>query len=279
MTSKGATALVALLPFVEQEARGKIWDNTQFSTTGSYWCSNLLPVLPAYGSAPPAGTPYAAEGQIKTFLCPAAPSPESMASMPQLRGWGVRGRHFPSAGTWGAAFSAPPAINANTYNFQAASSTVDATLIPVTGKTNYQVMIGSITNDQFLGPFTYNQGSITGSKIVAISDGTSNTIGFVETAGGYLFDGTPNQGWNLEAYGHSYTSTSFGLCPVATNTNCNNTPQGKGLGAGIPGSLHAGNRINTLFMDGSVRAFSSSVGQSVYLAMGGAADGVVVNFE
>jgi len=46
MTIKGATALVSLLPFIEQEALGKIWDTTQSSASGSFWCSNLLPVLP-----------------------------------------------------------------------------------------------------------------------------------------------------------------------------------------------------------------------------------------
>jgi prepilin-type N-terminal cleavage/methylation domain-containing protein/prepilin-type processing-associated H-X9-DG protein len=280
MTTKGATTLIALLPFVEQDARGKIWDNTQFSTTGSFWCSNALPVLPGYGTVPPAGTPYAAEGQVKTFLCPSAPSPESVASMPQLRGWGVSGKHIPSAGAWGPPnFSAAPAINTNTYNFRVAANATEAALIPVTGKTNYLVMIGAIHLDQFLGPFVYTRGSITGNSIVSISDGTSNTIGFVETAGGYIFDNSQFAGWNMEPYGHGYTSTSFGLCPSTTNGNCNRTPAGKGLGAGLAGSLHANNRINTLFMDGSVRAFSSDVGQTVYLAMGGAMDGVVINFE
>ena len=41
MTTKGATTLVSLLPFVEQEALGKIWDTTQSSASGSFWCSNL----------------------------------------------------------------------------------------------------------------------------------------------------------------------------------------------------------------------------------------------
>ncbi|MGL4551377.1 MAG: DUF1559 domain-containing protein [Gemmataceae bacterium] len=283
MTTKGATAQVALLPYLEQEALFRIWDATQTATAGSFWCSNLLPVLPGFGTVPPAGTPYPGEGNVKTFLCPSAPDPRSARNMPQIRLWGVRGKHFPSAGIWGGTNSAvPPAQRFNTLIFQGAASAVNANLVATSGKTNYLVNIGiarmdSLGQDSYMGPFRWMQGASAGLPIVGITDGTSNTIGFVETAGGLSFVGTANEGWTLDHYAHGYTATNLGMCPGGTN--CDTTPAGRNLGLGIAGSMHPGTRINTLFMDGSVRSFSSSVTQTVYVAMGGAQDGVVINFE
>jgi prepilin-type processing-associated H-X9-DG protein len=191
----------------------------------------------------------------------------------------VRGKHFPAAGTWATVSSPPPALNASTSSFLGYASATDANLVRSAGKTNYLVNIGAINSDAFSGPFRWTGGSVTGQSILAITDGTSNTIGFVESAGGLTYPGTVAEGWSLESYGHGFSSTTFGLCPNPTSPNCINTSAGRGLGAGLAGSMHANNRINTLFMDGSVRAFNPDVGQAVYLAMGGAMDGVIVNFE
>jgi len=256
MNSKGTTTLVLLLPFMEQDNVYRLWSPGFTNASASWWGSNVLPVLPGVGVAPPAGSPYAAQGNIKSFLCPAAPSPDSILNMPQLRVWGVPGKHFPSAGIWAPPNAVAGAVNANTFTYITAAG--NGTTVSQTGKTNYLVNIGYVdtTLDQYNGPFQYNSGTGTGLRITAISDGTSNTIGFAESAGGLTFIGTTNEGWTVEPYGHAYTSSRFGTCPNTTNGNCKFTPaSGRGLGAGVPGSLHASNRINTLFMDGSVRAF------------------------
>jgi len=275
MTNRGVSVLVLLLPFMEQEAAYRVWEPT-FTTAGaSWWGSNVLPVLPAYGATPPAGSPYANANAIKTFVCPSAPDHKSAVNMPQFRVHGVRGKHFPSGGIWDNA-AAPPAFNATTYTFTTAGGS--GATISQTARTNYLPNIGYMQNDLYIGAMQYNS-SGRGIAFANILDGTSNTIGFCETAGGLSFAGTANEGWNYFAYGHGYFASDFGICPNSTNTNCNNTAAGKGLAAGLPGSLHPGGRINSLFMDGSIRAINGSMDFSTYVYISGVADGVSVNFD
>jgi prepilin-type N-terminal cleavage/methylation domain-containing protein len=275
MTNRGVSVLVLLLPFIEQDNAYRVWEPT-FTTPGaSWWGSGVLPVLPAFGATPPPGQPFANANSIKTFLCPSAPSPESAVNMPQVRLWGVRGKHFPDGGIWNNAAVAP-AINATTFTFQ--TSAGFGPTISQTAKTNYLVNIGYIQADQYIGPFQYNV-SGRGLPIVGINDGTSNTLGFAEAAGGLTFPNSSAEGWTLFAYGHGYFASDFGTCPNSTNGNCNNSPAGRGLSAGLPGSLHANNRINCVFMDGSVRAINGSIDFSTYVFICGASDGVVVSFE
>jgi len=277
MNIKGDTTLVLLLPYMEQDNIYRLWEPTFTNASASWWGSSVLPVLPGYGT----GTTFAAQNTIKTLICPSAPS--NILNMPQLRIWGIQGKHFPSAGTWGANSSAPPALNTNTFTFT--SNGGFTTTVSQTGKSNYLVNIGYAAADAsgldgYMGPFRYNSGTGTGLPIVTISDGTSNTIGFAETAGGLTFIGTANEGWTVESYGHNYHASNFGTCPNTTNGNCKFTPvAGRGLGAGVPGSMHGNNRINTLFMDGSVRAFDGSIDFLTYVYICGAQDGQVVTFN
>jgi prepilin-type N-terminal cleavage/methylation domain-containing protein/prepilin-type processing-associated H-X9-DG protein len=276
MNNRGLTADVMLLPYLEQDARFKIWEPTQIGS-GSFWCSNLQPVLRGYGPAGAAA--YAAEGNIKAFICPSAPSPESAKNMPQLRAWGVKGIDFPNTGTWAGTGAAPPALSGSTYLFSGGTET-----ITTTGKNHYALNIGYCSDpagglDGYRGPFRYNNGRGKGSPILGVADGTSNTIGFAETAGGLTFVGTADEGWTMNPVGHSFFASNFWACPSAS-TNCVNTPtSGRGLGSGIPGSLHPGGRYNAVFMDGSVRALNGALEFGVYAAICGAADGLVINFE
>jgi prepilin-type N-terminal cleavage/methylation domain-containing protein/prepilin-type processing-associated H-X9-DG protein len=274
MTQKGNTAHVLLLPYVEQDARFQQWQPTMYGGSGSFWCSNLLPVFSTYGSG---GPPWIGEGQIKTYICPSAPSPESTKNMPQLRAWGIRGKHFPQTGTWAGTGVAPPGFSNTTYTFTGNA------FIPLAGKSNYLVNIGYASADGsglegYSGPFQFNNATNKGSSLAFITDGTSNTIGFSETAGGLTFVGSATEGWTVESYGHSYTASNFGTCPNSTNSNCQNTPAGRGLASGMPGSMHNG-RFNCVFMDGSVRALNGSIAFGTYVAIAGAGDGVVVNFD
>lgn len=278
MTIKGATTLVSLLPFVEQEALGKVWDATQTSASGSFWCSNLLPVLPGYGSVPPAGSPYANDGNVKTFICPSAPEPNTAVNMPQGRIAGIKGVHYPATFLGGAG-AAPPAINATTIYFTGATSATYADFIKRAGKTNYLVNIGYFNIDTYIGPFQYNKGSSSGIQIGHVSDGTINTIGFAESAGGIKFTGTPQEGWSQFSYGHGFFASDYGVCPNPTNSNCEKTTASKGLGAGYPGSMHPGNIINTMFLDGSIRSFKPSVDFVIFVYMCGAKDGQLVTLD
>jgi prepilin-type N-terminal cleavage/methylation domain-containing protein/prepilin-type processing-associated H-X9-DG protein len=280
MNRKGMTADVLILPYLEQDARYKIWEPTQTSSTGSFWCSNLQPVLRGYG---PAGAPvYAAEGNIKAYLCPSAPAPESARNMPQLRAWGIKGVDFPNTGTWAGTGATPPALSRTTYTFTQAP-----THVTTTGKNNYSFNIGYGSDpasglDGYRGPFRFNSASEKGMTIMGVTDGTSNTIAVAETAGGLTFvgDTSGNEGWTMNPVGHSFFASNFWSCPNPGTTNCVRTPaSGLGLGSGIPGSLHTGGRYNALFTDGSVRSMNGALEFGIYAAICGAADGQVVTFD
>lgn len=160
-------------------------------------------MLPGYGSAPPAGTPYANDGNVKTFICPSAPDPKTAVNMPQGRIAGIKGFHYPTTFLGGAG-AAAPAINATTYYFTGSTSATYADFITRAGKTNYLLNIGYFNNNDYIGPFQYNNGSATGLPVTHITDGTSNTIGFAESAGGIKFAGTPQEGWSQFSYGHGF---------------------------------------------------------------------------
>ncbi|MGL4551375.1 MAG: DUF1559 domain-containing protein [Gemmataceae bacterium] len=277
MNVKGVTSQVLLLPYIEQDALYRIWEPTFTNAAASWWASAVLPVIPGFGAAPPAGSRYAADGNVKTYLCPSAPGPEACLNMVARRTHGVAGRHYPSGGAWGNS----TAVGNGTTWFSATFNSMPAG-IAQTGKTNYVVNIGRVALatdplDSYQGPFRFNTQAL---PILGITDGTSNTIGILETAGGYLNwgSGDPDNGWGHLAYGHAYVASNFGACPSSTNTNCSSTAQGRGLAAGLPGSAHTGGRINSVFMDGSVRSFGD-VSFAVYSAMCGASDGVIVSFE
>ena len=82
----------------------------------------------------------------------------------------------------------------------------------------------------------------------------------------------------MNPVGHSYFATNFWACP-STSGNCVNTPAGKRLGSGIPGSLHTGGRYNAVFMDGSVRSMNGGLDFNTYVYICGANDGQIVTFE
>jgi len=279
MNNRGDTTLVHLLPFMEQDNLFKLWQPTFTQAGASWWGSAVLPVLPGWSGQP---APYAAAGNVKTFICPAAPPPEGAGCMTEISVYGVQGKHFPQGGIW-ANGSAP--VNYTSFIFDRPSL---PTTVGQTGKTNYLVNIGyaALTSDGldgYLGPFRpTNKGAGTNTTIqhspttiVNITDGSSNTIGFAETAGGNI----PSLGgWFQAPYGHAYVISNFWTCPNSQNSNCSKVPGDLGLGWGIPGSLHNG-RINMLFMDGSVRAISGGIDFLTYAYMCGAQDAQVVNFD
>ncbi len=280
MNNKGMTADVMLLPYLEQDARFKIWEPTQTAATATFWCHPSVPVLRGYSTV--VATVYAAEGRIKSFTCPSAPASEAAVNMPQLRVWGLRGVDIPNTGTWAGVGVAPPALSTTTYTFQ--TSAGHGTQITTTGKNHYAINIGycadpASTLNGYRGPFQYNGGTGKGIPLVAITDGTSNTLGWAETWGGLSFTGTASEGWTMNPTGHSYFASNFWSCPNSATTNCVSTPLGRGLGSGIPGALHDTTRYNAVFMDGSVRSLDGGLAFATYVAICGAADGIIINFD
>src|SRR5262249_6844809 len=118
------------------------------------------------------------------------------------------------------------------------------TVLQQTGQTNYLYNFGYVKSSNGSGPFpgafpyvnqttpataysTVGTPSSSGSTIVSISDGTSNTIFMMESNGGYL-SSSGTQGWVAMNWGHAPFYANFGLCPNSTNPNCKFTPEGKG---------------------------------------------------
>jgi len=254
------STMVLILPYIEQ---GAIYNGFSFTPADRVWWSTAkTPVNNIPGAAGPA---YGAEPRIPIFSCPSAPEFDNDNYALQMSLSGISGRDYlvPSEPllSWGA----------GSYYYTAQPSTR-------VGRTNYAPMAGYITTgfpDQYRGYFTHN----SKNTIVAASDGSSNTIMFMETAGGIVnLNSTPK--WANTSWPAAIMYAHFGVCPDKTNVNCVYTDGGLGLSANKPGSLHSGNLIMTSFGDGSVRSLRPDMDFSaVYVPLCGIADGDVVTVQ
>jgi prepilin-type N-terminal cleavage/methylation domain-containing protein/prepilin-type processing-associated H-X9-DG protein len=259
-------ALMHLLPYVEQGAQYNLFN---FTPSNFYWWApppNLYNVPATNGPlTPPNGqAKYGAEGTPKVFICPAAPPPAEVSTVSQLVIFGVAGRHFPQQ------FAS---AQKGTYHF------TDAPGRTIIGRTNYQPVGGywSAAFNDYEGLFIWK----SKNQLANVPDGTSNTMLFIETAGGYVDFSSidPNAtGWVTDSWPASVAVANFGMCPDPKNQNCQ-PGQGLGLSAHLPGSLHAQNRINVAFGDGSVRQTRPDLALAVYAALAGYRDGDIVTFE
>jgi hypothetical protein len=194
--------------------------------------------------------------------------------MTQIACFGVEGKHFPAGGIWTNAPGGLTNVSFHSFNFNAPAG--QALTCAQTGKTSYLVNIGYVAVDAarldaYQGPFQFDQRALS---LLDVTDGTSNTIGFVETAGGNV---PALGGWGLNPYGHAYSISNFWTCPNHENGNCDFGPGGLGLGYQVPGSTHTGGRFKTLFMDGSVKSLDGGIDFLTYVFLCGAQDGQVVN--
>ena len=132
-------------------------------------------------------------------------------------------------------------------------------------------------HDTFYGYFRKN----TKNKVADAKDGSSNTIMFIESAGGMATADNVNYTWVLFQWPGSLIYAQFGTCPDPdpNQKNCLYTHGGLGLSWSIPGSLHANNMIMTAFGDGSVRMIRPDLDfGTVWVPLCGMSDGDVVSF-
>lgn len=276
---------VLLLPYVEQDNMYRVWRfqpwdsiNPQPNTFSYYFRDpNNQPQSAATVPTPPAGL-YPINLKVRTFLCPSAgnTSQESEYYAIRLLQLGFVGQDWPSPTN-----SAEAITTGQTIQYLNNSGGIAA----VYGRTNYLATAGyrygssAANSATYKGIFTYN----AKNRIAAISDGTSNTVAFLESAGGVVTTFAPASpiSWSSNAYTQGITHSQWGICPKAntSNPNCVFTDNGMGLAAGLPGSMHAGNSIQTSFADGSVRSISPTISQTAYVYMSGMADGQVVTFD
>jgi len=132
--------------------------------------------------------------------------------------------------------------------------------------------LGGITNVDASVKYKGVYAANTPTRIVAIGDGTSNTIGFGETSSG-VYGG---HRFRITWMGAGSMPTAFGLVPRGDNGN----PYPWQFS-----SRHSGGVVNIAFCDGSVRSIKSAGVQNggntpayqAYIAVSGANDGVVYN--
>jgi prepilin-type processing-associated H-X9-DG protein len=282
-----------MLPFMEQDAVYKdfvyVTPVTTTPTANASWWSNPNNRPPSTGSTtvPPPPSPrtrYGGSGTIKTLLCPSAPAPESYSTVllvaPQ------RNANPGTPANWTANFTPSSGNLGAGFTFSSAPGAV------VLNRSNYAMMAGfplftaatGTSAGQFEGIFGFNKQS----SITSISDGTSNTMMFIEYsdanvdfgagnvltgdsaltfAGGFLYTYWGIRGGAAELEGGGTSTSRTASCPSSSTGKCFNWY--------APSSRH-GNVINVCMGDGSVRGMNISISNATYITLGGKADGLVL---
>jgi prepilin-type N-terminal cleavage/methylation domain-containing protein len=293
---QGSGTLVRLLPYLELDNQYRLFsfrpapEGSTVSGPNVYfaWFRDPLNRPPTTNtpSIPRPPNNYGAEGNFSVFLCPSAPSPDPASTAIQFVS--------PPVGT-------PPNVSVPGVDWNSALgggfwfSTMPGAQI--LGRTNYLASAGnpfpridrnSTTNPpgrvDAHGLFYYKSKVNLG----AVPDGTSNTLAFVECAGGLLaIDGDPFFGsphWTMNSWAWGVWWSGFGICPnpnrAGPGQNCNNSPGGAGVSVFAAGSLHAGGVCNVVLGDGSVRGLNAPALDSlslIYLA--GYRDGEIQGFD
>jgi prepilin-type N-terminal cleavage/methylation domain-containing protein/prepilin-type processing-associated H-X9-DG protein len=215
---------------------------------------------PTTGTTIPNPAPvYGGGGNYKVFLCPSAPAPDPSSTVIQcVTPPGVTGNvdwNTAWGGTGNVWFSTVPGNS-------------------VLGRTNYLASAGDPrprpdrtstanppANVDARGLFYYKSKESVGR----VPDGTSNTLMFVENAGGLFSSNTdPNFAapkWTMNAWAWGVWWSGYGVCPNsnapnAPGQNCSTAAGGLNLSLYAAGSLHAGNICNVAMADGSVKGLN-----------------------
>jgi prepilin-type N-terminal cleavage/methylation domain-containing protein/prepilin-type processing-associated H-X9-DG protein len=295
-----AGPLVKMLPFVEQTSlynawRFAPWDpNLNAPGTHSFYFrdpQNAPQSVAAMTTPPVPPGVYPVSPNLKAFTCPSAtPDVNGQVGAVRFQTGDQPGVQYPAQVNPADGFSTP----LGWFSAYIVTGPPGSTTQSIYGRTNYVAMGGFLVGpdvgdpnwatdaEQYKGMFLYNKNI----RITTITDGTSNTVAFQESVGGYAGFTSPYiPGWVGYAYGVNMQLSAFGMCPdpnndVNNNGNCDFSANGKGFGIGSPSSMHAGNQVNTLFGDGSVRTLAPTIGNTwAYIYMCGMADGQVVTFQ
>jgi prepilin-type N-terminal cleavage/methylation domain-containing protein/prepilin-type processing-associated H-X9-DG protein len=270
--------LVRLMPYMELDNQFKLFsfrpaaegDAVGTSTTFFIWFRDPLNRPPTTNTTtiprPPAN--YGGEGNFKVFRCPSAPDPDGSSTVIQaVTPAGGPATEWNSAwgGTGNVWFSTMPGAQ-------------------ILGRTNYLASAGDTRPRNDRNSTTTPPGQVDAHgffyykskvKIGSVPDGTSNTIMFVENAGGLFssagdaFFGTPT--WTQNSWAWGVWWSAYGVCPNANSPNgpgqnCNTSAAGRSLSVYAAGSLHAGNVCNVSMGDGSVKSLNVRSIDSLSLA-------------
>jgi prepilin-type N-terminal cleavage/methylation domain-containing protein/prepilin-type processing-associated H-X9-DG protein len=261
--------MVFLLPFMEEDRRFK-----NFSFRPSmfvFYYDDPLNLPPMTGSTvvPRPPNVYGCEGRVKNFLCPTAPSPEATVTV-------LLSVNYIDKNDINVNFTAGSQFPFHIFAAGPANQ--------VAGRSHYLGVAGFGNRSTYKGIFTYR----SENTLSRIYDGTSNTLFFMEYAGGDVpwsqiapGAGVPS-GWTGPSWSAGFNYLFFGLCPngswpgASLNPNCG--PEND-HSPGTFGSLHSGYIVNAAFADGSVRPVKAEIDFSLLAFIGGYKDDVVVTFE
>ncbi|MCI0702768.1 MAG: DUF1559 domain-containing protein [Planctomycetia bacterium] len=245
-----------LTPHLEQENLSKLF-NMQ---PGTWWFSHSQNRPPS-GSTLPNPTPiYGGSTNLKILLCPSAPAPEAYETV-----W-LSITYQPTAAP-GNGIDMPMGYPWRAHLRSAAPGS------QVLGRAHYAAVLGDWRfGAGYRGIFYYN----SKNRIATISDGSSNTLMFMEFAGGMWPNafGTGQHGgpW-CPGRVMNGNFTAFGIASSNTDLTVNS--------AALFGSHHP-QFLNVCYGDGSVRPLRKSISSSNFpllAAMGGIADGQVIVFD
>jgi prepilin-type N-terminal cleavage/methylation domain-containing protein len=211
-----------LLPYVEQDNLFKMIEPTKL-------------VIPATGGAWYGGGAWAAaNNRVKTFQCPTDSSDDLT----------------PANGVWAYVYTGGGTFNGGSWG---------PTDYPSLGKTNYAANAGYLGDGDpaLCGPYFAN----SKTRITAITDGTSNTIGFGEYLGGRS-PGT-----------RDFTATWMGAGAVPTGWGLTQPSEWYKFGGPHSSGVLFG------FCDGSVRSINRSIDFTQYVYLSGMAEGGIVSSD
>ena len=287
MDVQGTGPLVRLLPYVEQNNQYALWsfrpapEGSGINGPNQFfaWFRDPLnrPSTTGATTIPRPPAIYGSEGNIKTFICPSAPSIDTTATVIQhVDGSGVPGVDFPtdlmpSGNYWYSTLPGSQIMGHTNY----LGSAGDWRKIPDRNSPT-----GGTTDGH--GMMTYFKNRVS---VARIPDGTSNTIMFAESAGGLLNNGDasfPGAKWTTMSWGGGVWWSAYGICPSSASVAGFNCQSGAGLNQSVftAGSLHAGGIVNMAFGDGSVHGINASaIDYNSLRYLTGIQDGEVQGFE
>jgi prepilin-type N-terminal cleavage/methylation domain-containing protein/prepilin-type processing-associated H-X9-DG protein len=290
--TQGSGALVRLLPYLEQANQYKLFsfrpapEGSGINGPNVYfaWFRDPLnrPLTTNTLTIPRPPTVYGGEGAFSVFTCPSVPEVDTGSTTVQLV--------LPPSVA--APYTAQPYTDYNPdlgpsgqywYSTQPGAQ--------ILGRTNYLASAGSpslkvdrnsTANPQARvdahGLFYYK----SKESLARVPDGTSNTLMFVESAGGLdgiggdQFFSAPH--WTMQAWAGALWWSAYGICPNSNGAGpfCSTAAGGQGLFFLGAGSLHAGGICNVAFADGSVRGINAAGIDSLSLTyLAGTRDGQI----
>jgi prepilin-type processing-associated H-X9-DG protein len=214
------------------------------------------------------------------FRCPTAPT-ENRITIFLSHTYGLPDRDFNAAVGTLVGYTPPSSGRSDAGGVSSVTGLPGANVL---GVTNYLASAGDFrspvrfeatdppTGIDPRGVFYYK----STTTLAKIPDGTTNTIMFVEAAGGKVTVSGLGTGWANDTWNFGIWYSAFWICPRRDNNNCDFSAGGRGVSWGLASSLHDGPICNVAMADGSVRSIAAGrISFATLSYLTGTQDGVV----